>query len=220
VLRFVGVSDAWRTVVGVVGDTRDGGLESEPRPAIFMPFAQGTFSGGIVIRARGDAATLAPGVTRIVREIAPRSPVENVLTVSQIKGESVAPRRLNALLVGSFGALAVTIAAVGIAGVLAFSVNSRTREIGIRMSLGAAPGRVHRMILAEGGLLLGGGLVLGAIGGLVATRLIRGFLYGVAPHDPATLAAVAAVMTAVGVLACSIPALRAARIDPGAALRS
>jgi ABC-type antimicrobial peptide transport system permease subunit len=214
------VSDAWRTVVGVVGDTRDGGLESEPRPAIFMPFAQGTFSGGIVIRARGDAGALVHGVTRIVREIAPRSPVENVLTVSQIKGESIAPRRLNALLVGSFGALAVTIAAVGIAGVLAFSVNSRTREIGIRMSLGAAPGRVHRMILAEGGMLLGGGLVLGAIGGLVTTRLIRGFLYGVAPHDPATLGAVAVVMAAVGMLASSIPALRAARIDPGAALRS
>ena len=88
------------------------------------------------------------------------------------------------------------------------------------MSLGAAPGRVQRMILAEGGMLLGGGLLLGAIGGLVATRLIRGFLYGVAPHDPATLVGVAALMTVVGVFSCSIPALRAARIDPGSALKA
>jgi ABC-type antimicrobial peptide transport system permease subunit len=142
------------------------------------------------------------------------------MTVAQIRDESVAPRRLNATLVSSFGALAVIIAAVGIAGVLAFSVSARTNEIGIRMSLGADSGKVQRMVLMEGGVLLAVGLTLGVGGALVATRLIRGLLFGVAPHDPVTLAGVAVMMAAVGIGACWFPALRAARIDPVVAIRS
>jgi len=154
----------WRTIVGVVGDTRDGGLDAEPRPVAFMSFAQEVaVFGGLVIRA-DNAAGLAPQAMRIVHRIAPGTPIENVLTVAQIKDESVAPRRLNALLVSSFGILAVIIAAVGIAGVLAFSVSSRTNEIGIRMSLGADAGRVQWMILKEGGTLVATGLVLGVEG--------------------------------------------------------
>jgi predicted permease len=221
VLQFIGVSGDWRTVVGVVGDTRDGGLDAEPRGVMFQPFAQEpTFAGGgLVIRAGQDATSLVPAATRLVRSIAPQVPIENVLTVPQIRDESVAPRRLNAALVSSFGALAVIIAAVGIAGVLAFSVSARTNEIGIRMSLGADSGRVQRMVLMEGGVLLAVGLVLGVAGALVATRLIRGLLFGVAPHDPVTLVGVALMMAAVGVAACWLPALRAARIDPVVAIR-
>ncbi len=221
VLRFIGVSGDWRTVVGVVGNTKDGGLDAEPRGVVFMPFAQEpTFAGGgLVIRAGRDAPSLAPAATRLVRSIAPEVPVEKVLTVAQIRDESVAPRRLNAALVSSFGALAVIIAAVGIAGVLAFSVSARTNEIGIRMSLGADSGRVQRMVLLEGGVLLVIGLALGVLGALFATRLIRGLLFGVAPHDPVTLAIVAAMMAVVGVAACWLPALRAARIDPAIAMR-
>ncbi|HJU66450.1 MAG TPA: FtsX-like permease family protein, partial [Gemmatimonadaceae bacterium] len=166
-----------------------------------------------------NAAALAPAATRLVRGIAPQDPIENVLTVSQIRDESVAPRRLNAALVSSFGILAVIIAAVGIAGVLAFSVSARTNEIGIRMSLGADSGRVQRMILREGGVLLALGMVLGVSGSLLASRLIRGLLFGVAPYDPLTLAAVAAAMLAIGVGACWLPAVRAASIDPAVALR-
>ncbi|MGH7562248.1 MAG: FtsX-like permease family protein, partial [Gemmatimonadales bacterium] len=220
VLRFIPVSGEWRTVVGVVADTKDDGLDGGSRPVLFQPFAQEeVFAGGIVMRARSDAATMAPAATRLLRSLAPNQPIENVLTVSQIKDESVAPRRLNAVLVTSFGALAVIIAAVGIAGVLAFSVSARTNEIGIRMSLGADRGRVQRMILREGGVLLGGGLLLGVVGALLATRLVQGLLYGVAPHDPVTLVAVGVVMAGIGLLACWIPALRAARIDPGVAIR-
>ena len=142
-----------------------------------------------------------------------------MLTVTQIRDQSVAPRRLNAVLVSSFGALAVVIAAVGIAGVLAFSVSARTNEIGIRMSLGADSGRVQRMVLVEGGVLLGIGLVLGVIGSLFATRLIQGLLFGVTPNDPITLVAVALAMAAIGVAACWLPARRAARIDPAVAMR-
>ena len=174
---------------------------------------------GLVIRAERDAAALAPAATRIVRRIAPQVPIENVLTVAQIRDESVAPRRLNAALVSSFGVLAVIIAAVGIAGVLAFSVSARTNEIGIRMSLGADSGRVQRMILREGGVLLVIGLALGIGGALVASRLIRGLLFGVAPHDPLTLVGVALIMAVVGIGACWLPALRAARIDPIVAIR-
>src|SRR5262249_20062205 len=133
---------------------------------------------------------------------------------------SVAPRRLNAVLVWSFGLLALIIAAVGIAGVLAFSVSMRTNEIGVRMSLGATPATVQRMILGEGGVLLALGLVLGVVGALLAARAIRGLLFRVAPHDPATFAAVALVMAVIGVGACWIPALRASRVDPVVTMRA
>jgi ABC-type antimicrobial peptide transport system permease subunit len=141
------------------------------------------------------------------------------MTVRQVKDQSVAPRRLNAALVSSFGILAVIIAAVGIAGVLAFSVSARTNEIGIRMSLGADSARVQRMILGEGGTLVVVGLVLGIAGAFVATRVIRGLLFGVTPDDPATFIGVAAMMAAIGIGACWIPALRAARIDPAITMR-
>ncbi len=220
VLKFIGLSDEWRTVVGVVGDTRDGGLDAAPRGVMFQPLKQEPmFGGGLVIRAQRDPAVLAPAATRIVRSIVPNDPIENVLTIGQIKDQSVAPRRLNAILVSSFGVLAVIIAAVGIAGVLAFSVSARTNEIGIRMSLGADSGRVQRMILAEGGILLVYGLFLGVAGALIGTRLIQGLLFGVAPNDPVTLVTVAVMMVLVGVAACWLPALRAAKIDPAVAIR-
>jgi putative ABC transport system permease protein len=220
VLRFIGIHGDWRTVVGVVGDTKDAGLDVAPVPVMFMPFTQeATFTGGLVIRAQSDASALASSATRIVRGIVPQDPIENVLTVGQIKDQSVAPRRLNAALVSSFGILAVVIAAVGIAGVLAFSVSARTNEIGIRMSLGADSGRVQRMVLLEGGLLLAIGLLLGVGGAVAGMRLIRGMLFGVTPYDPVTMIGVAVVMAAVGVAACWLPALRAARIDPAITMR-
>jgi putative ABC transport system permease protein len=221
VLRFIGMSPDWRTVVGVVGDTKDGGLDAEARLVVFEPWAQEQVfgGGGIVIRTAQNALGLVAPATRIIRGIAPKVPIEQVRTVAQVRDESVAPRRLNAVLVSSFGGLAVIIAAVGIAGVLAFSVNARTNEIGIRMSLGADSSRVQRMILAEGGVLLVTGLLLGVAGAVLATQLIQGLLFGVAPRDPATLFGVAVAMAAIGLGACWLPALRAARIDPAVAIR-
>lgn len=220
VLKFIGMSDEWRTIVGVVGDTRDGGLDAPPRNVVFEPFTQeAAYTGGLVIRANSNPEALAGAATRTVREIVPTDPIENVLSIGQIKEESVAPRRLNAALVSSFGLLAVLIAAVGIAGVLAFSVSARTNEIGIRMSLGADAGRVQRMILREGGVLLAAGIALGVAGAVITSRLIRGLLFGVAPHDPVTLLAVGVSMVAVGVAACWVPAMRAARIEPVVAIR-
>jgi len=122
--------------------------------------------------------------------------------------------------VSAFGLLALLIAAVGIAGVLAFSVSARTGEIGIRMSLGADRGRVQRMILREGGVLLLLGLGAGVIAAYFMARVIQGLLFGVAPHDPTTFAVVALTMAAIGLLACWIPALRASRIDPAITMRA
>jgi len=221
VLRFTPFSGDWRTIVGVVANTRDGGPEAGARAVVFMPFDQElTITGGLVVRARANVEGLTAAATRIVKRVAPGVPLEHVLTISQIRAESVAPKRLNAVLVSLFGLLAVLIAAVGIGGVLAFSVGARTGEIGIRMSLGADSGRVQRMILREGGVLVGLGLLLGVGGAWFASQLISGLLFGVAPHDPVTFGGVALMMAAIGIGACWIPAVRAARIDPAITMRS
>jgi predicted permease len=221
ILRFTPISDEWRTVVGVVGDMRDGGLDAEPRAAVFMPFAQMLALGGsLVIRADSNVAALAPAATGIIRRIAPGAPIERVMTIAQIREESVSPRRLNAMLVSTFGVLALVIAAVGIGGMLAFSVSARTNEIGIRMGLGADAGRVQRMILNEGGVLLAVGLVTGVVLAILSARVIEGLLFGVEPYDPATFVAVAMLMAAIGLFACWIPAIRAARVDPLITMRA
>ena len=221
ILQFTPLSGDWRTIVGVVGNTQDGGMDRPPRPVMFFPFAQElAFAGGFVVRTDSNPAQLSAAVTRIVHRIAPDVPIQHLMTIAQIKDRSIAPRRLNAELISALGILAVVIATVGIAGVLAFSVSARTQEIGIRMSLGADRGRVERMILREGGVLLGIGVALGIAAAFFGTTLLRGLLFGVAPHDPATFMAVALGMAAIGLGACWIPALRAARVDPVIAMRS
>jgi putative ABC transport system permease protein len=221
VLRFTPVTGDWRTIVGVVGNTQDGGQDAPPRAVVWMPFAQEkAMSGGLVIRADRNVDGLRTGVVNIVHQVAPTAVVGDVMTIAQIKDESVAPRRLNAVLLSSLGVLAVLIAAVGIAGILAFSVTARLNEIGIRMSLGADRGRVQRMILREGGTLLGSGLALGVVAAYVLADAMRGLLFGVVPHDPFTLLSVTVLMAAIGLVACWIPALRASRVDPAITMRS
>ena len=134
--------------------------------------------------------SVGPAATRIIRELAPTQPIEHVMTVTQIRDESVGPRRLNATLVGAFGFLALVVAAIGIAAVLAFSVSARTNEIGIRMSLGADANRVLWMVVSEGGRLVVFGLVIGVLGSLLTAKLIQGLLFGVPGRDPITLVAV------------------------------
>ncbi|TAK18743.1 MAG: FtsX-like permease family protein, partial [Acidobacteria bacterium] len=149
----------------------------------------------------------------------PQQPIEKLMPLEAIRDESIGPRRINAMLIGSFSLLALVIAAIGIAAVLAFSVSARTNEIGIRMSLGANSGMIQRMVLSEGGVLLVVGLVLGAAGAVLTTRFIRGLLYSVATDDPVTVIGVSALMALVGLTACWIPARRAAKIDPQLAIR-
>ncbi len=221
VLRFVPISGDWRTIVGVVGDTRDSGPDNPPSPVMFQPFAQEEiFAGAMIIRTGAEPTALANAAVQAIRSLDPQALVEKVQTLEQVREDRVAPRKVNALLVTSFGGLALLIAGVGIAGVLAFSVSSRTGEIGIRMSLGADAFRVKRMVLGEGWVLLAGGLLLGVIGSLLAGRLLGKLLYGVSPNDPVTVSLVALVMATVGTLACWIPAGRAARVEPATALRA
>jgi putative ABC transport system permease protein len=221
VLRFIPVPGDWRTVVGVVGNTRDSGPDADPAPVLYQPFAQEEiFNGSFIVRTGGDPTAVTKQVVDAIRSFDPQALVEKILTLEQVREDRVAPRKVNALLVTSFGTLALVIAGVGIAGVLAFSVSSRTGEIGIRMSLGADAFRVKKMVLGEGWALLAGGLVVGVIGSLSAARLLSKLLYGVTPYDPLTVSLVAILMATVGTLACWIPAGRAAKVEPATALRS
>ncbi|HYK10354.1 MAG TPA: ABC transporter permease [Gemmatimonadales bacterium] len=221
VLKFSPFSGDWRTVVGVAANTHDGAPGEASHGVVFEPFAQEVAIGdGLVIRADQNLTGVTTSALRVVRDIAPGVPVEHVQTLTQYRDENVAPQRLNAELVSAFSLLAVVIAAVGIAGVLAFSVSARTGEIGIRMSLGAEPGQVQRMILGEGGIVLVIGLLIGVVGAFLATGVIRGLLFDIPPHDPVTFVSVTALMALIGLVACWIPALRAARIDPVIAMRA
>ena len=222
VLRFIGIkADDWRTVVGIMSDTKDGGLDAKPMPVAFLPVAQAEFPpGGLVIRTTVDPNGLSNAARAIVRSIAPDQPIEHVMSLEAVRDESVGPRRLNALLLGGFGILALVIASIGIAAVMAFNVTARTNEIGIRLALGAAPSRVTAMILREGGSLVGLGLAVGVASSLALARTIEGLLFGVASRDPFTLVAVVVTMTAIGLVACWVPAARASRIDPSEALRA
>lgn len=221
VLKFIGLKeDEWMTIVGVVRDTKDGGLDAAPVRAIYLPFQQSIFpTGSLVIRTDVDPNGLAKAAREVVRSVDPRQPIEKMMPLEAIRDESIGPRRINAMLIGSFSLLALVIAAIGIAAVLAFSVSARTNEIGIRMSLGADSGMIQRMVLGEGGVLLITGLVVGVAGAILTTRLIQDLLFGVAPRDPITVFGVSAVMAVVGLAACWIPARRAAQIDPQMAMR-
>ena len=221
VLAFIPVSGDWRTIVGVVGDTRSAALDQEPTAALYQPFDQEeVFAGSLVVRTASDPRALLVPATRIVRDVDPTVPIGKVGTLAELRDESVASQRINALLVSGFGIVALLIAAVGLAGVLAFSVSQRTNEIGVRMSLGARAGQVRRMIVLEGATLLLIGLVLGALGSVLASRLLESLLYGVAPNDPVTLGLVALLMGAVGLTAAWLPAVRASSVQPVEALRA
>jgi predicted permease len=221
VLSAVGMKEEWMTVVGVVNNTLDDGPDAAPPLQMFEPMAQnamGFFPGAFVVRAT-SAENLAPRVLQIIQDLAQEVPVLRMAKLQQIRDENDASERLNTVLVGMLGTLALAIAAIGLAGVLSFFISERTAEIGIRMTLGAAPGQVLRMVLADGALLLGIGTAIGLVGSIAVAKLLEGLLYGVAPRDPLTLIGVVGVMCLVGLVACSIPALRAARVDPLIAIR-
>jgi len=218
---FIPNATSWRTIVGVVGDTRDAGLETDPTPAVFLPFAQTGMMGlTMLVSTKSDPVALERSIVQSIRDASSGQAVTGVKTLEEIRDAAVVPRRLNAMFVASFAGLAFLIAIVGIAGVLASSVRSRTSELGIRMSLGAGPERLRRMILAEGGALIALGIIIGGAGSILTSRLLSGLLFGVTSHDPTTFAGAVLLLAGVGIAACSGPALRASRIDPAVALRA
>jgi putative ABC transport system permease protein len=212
----------WRTIVGVVADTRRTGFESEVRPETYLPMAQeppGRLT--LVVRAAGNAdpAGLAAPVRSAVQAIDPEQPVYDIKTMSQWVSEIIAQRRLNMILLGTFALVALLLAAVGIYGVMSYAVTQRTHEIGIRMALGAQRRDVLKMILGQGMALTLIGIGIGLVGAFALTRLMTSLLFGVSAVDPLTFVAVSALLTLVSLLACFIPARRAMKVDPMVALR-
>ena len=208
-------------IIGIVRDVKYESLGNAAQPTTYMtlpdliyPFM--TF----VVWTEGDPAGMAPAARRVVREIDPSQPVADVRTMEQVMAEFVARDRFNTLLLAVFAGLATLLAAVGIFGVMSYSVTLRTREIGLRMALGAQPGEVLRLILQQGFLLTLIGIGLGIVGALALTRLMSGLLFGVGSTDPTTFAAIVLIFTVVALIACYIPARRATRVDPLIALRA
>jgi putative ABC transport system permease protein len=210
----------WITVVGVVADMRRTGVDKPVRDEAFLPLAQSASSRQLlVIRTKGDPLSFVPQVRRVVREIDPAQPIANAERMEQMLSGLVAQRRFSMTLVGAFAALALTLALIGAYGVTSYLVSQRTREIGIRMALGADPRRVSRLVVRDGMRVAGVGVTLGVVAALFATRFASGLLYGVSPRDPLTLTTVVVTLLAVSALANYLPARRAARVDPLMALR-
>lgn len=207
-------------VVGIVGNVRHKGLDQEVTAEAYIPYLQnppGAMT--LVIRSAADPLNLTGAVREVVRAVDKDQPVHDVQTMEQRLSGSVASRRFNLLLFGAFALLALTLAAVGVYGVMAYSVTQRTHEIGIRMALGAQPGDVVRLVISQGIKLTLTGIVIGLVASFALTRLISSMLLGVSATDPATYVAVASLLTGVALLACYIPARRATKVDPVIALR-
>ncbi len=217
-LSFWGLS---RRIVGVVGNVRFRGLAREAEPAVYPSILQVPISGlCVVARAAGDPAALAPGLREAIRAADPDVALYRVSTAEQLLARSVGAPRFQTTLLSIFGTTALLLAALGLYGLLAYSVARRTREIGIRAALGAGRADLTWMVLREGLGRSLAGLAVGIAGSLGATRLLAGLLYGVRPSDAAVLVGVAATLAAVSIAASYLPARRAARIDPMQALRS
>ena len=210
----------WSTIVGVVADTRQH-LSEEPDDEIYVPMFQSRpLETTWLVRSQVNPAAMAREIRTAVHAIDPEQPVDNFRTLAEVRSSSLAPRKLTATLLGLFGLLALVITASGIAGVVAFSVNQRTQEFGLRMALGARRSSVLSLVLKQGLQLVLIGLAIGCAGALVLTRLLAALLFGVEPTDGVTFVTVAMMLIAVAAIACVVPARRAASVDPMVALRA
>jgi len=207
-------------IVGVVGNVRQTGYDRDVVAEMYRPFSQQPEpSLNICIRTQGQPTSLASSLRTMVAGLDSKQPVYNIMTMEQRLSNSMAPRRLSVLLLGTFAGLALILSAVGIFGVMSYSVNERTFEIGIRMALGARKLDILRATIVQGMRLTLIGLALGTVVSLVLARSLSSMLFAVKPHDPATLLVVALLLAGVAATACYLPARRAARTDPMVALR-
>jgi putative ABC transport system permease protein len=209
-----------RRIIGIAADVDDENVVPGPALSVYHPFEQEIGGGRLFVHAKTDPYALVPPITRIIRELSSDQPVEQPATLEDIRAEVLAPDRLNALVFGGFAGVALTIAVVGVAGVLAFSVSARTREFGIRMAVGSAPRHLLTRILGEGAVIAGAGIVTGALGGLLLARIVGAYIVDLRMPGPLPLAAAAVILVAAAVLASLMPASRASRIDVIQALRA
>jgi ABC-type antimicrobial peptide transport system permease subunit len=217
-----------RQIVGVVGDTRDQGLNSNPQPAMYIPQAQAPDGAnalnmrlspmGWVVRTQGDAALLATQIPEAVRQ-ATGLPVTDVRSMTEVVSRSTSRQRFNMWLMTVFGACALLLAAIGIYGLMAYSVEQRTQEIGIRLALGANVASVKRMVVRQGMILAVIGVIVGLASAFGLARLMQTMLFGVTTRDPLVFAGVPVLLTLVAFVAVWVPAHRASRVDPVVALR-
>jgi putative ABC transport system permease protein len=210
----------WVSIVGVVGDARNFGLAVAPQPEVYISYLQGAQERmRLVVRTAAEPLSLVPALREAVRALDPELPFSQVTTMEQLLAKSVAERRLNLRLLSIFAVVAVALAAVGIYGVMSYTVAQRTREIGIRLALGALPADVLTLVIRQGMILAVMGVVIGLAGAFALTRLMSNLLFGVSATDPATFALIAVLLAGVALLACYLPARRATRVDPLVALR-
>jgi predicted permease len=209
------------TVVGVVGNVRLFGPERAVQPEAYLPAAQGQFLGGaLAVRTEGEPLAIAGAVRGAIRTSFPEISEPEAETLESLLGGLIAQRRFNMLIVGLFGALALAIASAGLYGVMAYLVTQRTREIGVRLALGAPPARVMTAVIGRGVVHTAAGVVIGVAVAWVLATSVEAFLFEVRPHDPVVYGAAAALLAACGVIAAFVPARRAARVDPVIALRT
>jgi putative ABC transport system permease protein len=209
-----------REIVGVVGDVRNVTLSQQPGPVMYVPFAQAPLYGGeVVVRSSLSTSSVAAGIRQAVHSIDKDLPVTDVESFPDALGQSISRERFRTFLLGSFSAIALVLAAVGIFGVISYSASQRTHEIGVRMALGAQQRDVLHLILGQGAKLALLGLGIGVVLAFPLTRFIGTLLYGVSATDPLTFGAVAIVLLGVAMTASYIPARRAMRVDPMVALR-
>jgi putative ABC transport system permease protein len=226
-LRMYNEASPWMEVVGIVADVKHYGVRGEPSAMLYIPHPQGFRSGyyspanlSVFVKTRGDAAELAPAVRRAIREVEPRMPIQRVRTMDEVVGAALAADRFTLLLLSGFALGALLLAALGVYGVVTEAVASRTREIGLRIAVGAHRTTILRMVVLETVALGGWGAALGLVGGGLLTDLLTSVLYEVSPTDPRAWIAAGPLVIAVVALASLVPALRAARLDPMVALRS
>ena len=209
-----------RRVIGVVGNERFKGLASEAPPAVYMPLAQAPTPSAILVRMSGDAATGAPLVRRVMKAVDPQLALFGIEPLADTISGTLAQRRFTMLVLGAFALAAFALAIVGVYGAVSYAVAQRTREIGIRVALGADIAAVRRLVVADGARLAGIGVVIGLGGALALSRAMSSLLFGVGTRDPATFATVGLMLGAVAIAAGWLPARRAARVDPMIALRA
>jgi putative ABC transport system permease protein len=213
--------DDWRTIVGVVDDVRYSGLAAPVAPAVYYPFAQDPFLGmELFVRTAGDPLRVVPAIRRAVLDVDPELPISRVATIDADVEKSIAGDRFNTTLLALFAAIACALAAIGIYGVVSYGVTQRRHEMGVRVALGAQRRDVIRLVVVRALRPVVAGVAIGLAAAVAATRVAQGLLYGTSPHDPATYAAMAALLLAVAALAAYAPGRRAATADPVSALRA